>query len=87
MGSLVVFKITPLLRSLENSVSIISVSTGEKLKGDIADTLVFQQIPLLNQTLLYLNKLILCNIYNCVICPFFKIVCYVTALEFLHVCP
>ena len=82
MGSLVVFKITPLLRSLENSAWIISVSTGEKLKRDIADTLVFQQIPLLNQTLLYLNKLMLCNI-----CPFFKIVCYVTALEFLHVCP
>ena len=32
MGSLVVFIITPLLRSLEISASIISISTGEKFK-------------------------------------------------------
>ena len=33
LGSLVVFTITTLLRSLEISASIISVSTGEKFKG------------------------------------------------------
>ena len=45
-------------------------------------TLVLWQIPLLNQTLVYIKKLVLSKI-----CPCFKTVCYLTALTFLHIYP
>ena len=75
------FTITPLLKSLESSASIILVFAGEKLGWYKLAHWYFSKFHCYTKPCYIWNKLVLCNSF-----PFFKTVFYVTTPKFFHAC-